>query len=324
MREGKLTNEQLKSIIFSRLKPRRGDILMRSGVGIDAAALEIGDEACVLTTDPITAADAWAGSLAIHICCNDLAACGAKPAMALVTLLAPPECSITDIERTVSDMADAAETLGIEVAGGHTEVTNAVRRLVISTTAVGTVSKGKLIFPGGAKEGDSLVMSKWAGLEGTTIITSDHADKIEGVLTADETAEAAGLKKHISVVPEGLIGAEVNVHAMHDITEGGVLGAAWEMAEAAGLGIEIYEDDIPVLPVTSKLCKHLRLDAKKLISSGCMLFAHPDGDQLVAGLRESGIPAKAIGRFTGEGRVLVTGGNRTAIEPPEADEIYKL
>lgn len=324
MREGKLTNEQLNSVIFSRLNMHRADVLMRSGIGIDAAALDMGDKACVLTTDPITAADTCAGTLAIHICCNDLAACGARPALVLITLLVPPDANITDIERAVSDMAAAADELGIEIAGGHTEVTDAVRRLVISATAVGTVEKDRLVFPGGAKEGDSLVMSKWAGLEGTAIIASDHSDKIKGIFTAEENMQALELKKHVSVVQEGLIGAGFNAHAMHDVTEGGVLGAAWEMAEAAGLGIELYLEDIPILPITRKVCGHLGLDALKLISSGCMLFAHAKGDMLAAKLLGAGIPAKVIGRFTNEGRICISNGQRVSINPPEADEIYKL
>lgn len=319
-----MTNEQLKSVIFSRLKLRRNDVLMRSGVGIDAAALDMGEKSCVLTTDPITAADSCAGTLAIHICCNDLAACGAQPAMVLITLLAPPTAEISDIEQVVTDMASTAEELGVEIAGGHTEVTDAVNRLVISATAAGIADKGRLIFPGGAREGDSLVMSKWAGLEGTAIIASDHSDKIKGVLTSDETAQALALRQHVSVVKEGMIGADAGVHAMHDATEGGVLGAAWEMAEAAGCGLELWQDEIPVLAVTKKICAHKGLDPLKLISRGCMLMAHREGDSLAAQLIREGITAKVIGRFTREGRTCTLNGAKMPLDPPEADEIYKI
>ncbi|MDP2891579.1 MAG: AIR synthase family protein, partial [Bacillota bacterium] len=288
------------------------------------AAINVRGNICVLTTDPITAADADMGVLSLLVTCNDLAAFGAQPVAVVATLLAPPDAHLAAIEKLVIQMEHTARELGVEIVGGHTEVTDAVRRLVISAAALGTCHKDALILPGGAREGDALVMTKWAGLEGTAIIAADHQPKLSGVLSPEELNEALALKKSISVVKEGLLGAKNKAHAMHDVTEGGVLGAAWEIAEAAGIGVEIIADDVPVLPVTRKICSHFRIDPLKLISSGCMLIAHPDAAKLITALNDEGIPAKVIGRFTKHKKTLITSGKEEPLAPPEADEIFKL
>jgi hydrogenase expression/formation protein HypE len=324
MLEGKLTNEQLKKMVFAHLSARRSEVIARGGIGHDCAAVDTRGEICVLTTDPITAADAEMGALALYITCNDLAAFGARPLSVLATLLAPPSAALKTVENLVIQMEEAAAELDVEMVGGHTEVTNAVNRIVISATAMGTCRREEMILPGGAREGDTLVMTKWAGLEGTTIIAQDHAGILSEILSAEELHEARSLRAHINAVPDGLTGAACGADAMHDVTEGGLLGAAWEMAEAAGAGLEIYADRVPLLPVTRKICAELGLDPLRLISSGCMLIAHPKPDILIAALDEKGIAAHAIGRFCGHEKTLFSQQKRTVITAPESDEIYKI
>jgi hydrogenase maturation factor len=126
-------------------------------------------------------------------------------------------------------------------------------------------------------------------------------------------------------MPESRIAVrEGGVTAMHDATEGGVLGAAWELAEASGLGLRLRPDTIPVRAVTRKLCAKLGLDPLRLISSGVMLIAHPDGNTLIERLREQRIEATAIGVFTaGMERLLVYDGHEEPLAPPDGDEIYE-
>ena len=184
-----------------------------------------------------------------------------------------------------------------------------------------------LIRTAGGKIGDELILTKSAGIEGTFIIASDFQKKAVEILGARDHALCLELSKQISVVPEGLLAAHNGAHAMHDVTEGGVLGAAYELCEASGCGVLLEENDIKVLPQTKALCAALRLDPLRLISSGCMLIACPDGKDMQQVLTRHGIESSIIGLLThrSEGlRIMCRDGQIRPMGEPRVDEIYKL
>ena len=171
------------------------------------------------------------------------------------------------------------------------------------------------------RAGNELVLTKSAGLEGAAILASDFSALLSGV-PEEALVQARGFFKEVSVVKEGLYAAAHGAVAMHDVTEGGVLGAAWEMAEAARCRVVIDRAAIPIHPATAEIAAALGLDPLRLLSSGAMLIACVDGDALVRGLRELGIPAAKIGKAVqGSGACFADG---TQIAPPGADELYKL
>ncbi|HQI16155.1 MAG TPA: AIR synthase family protein [Bacillota bacterium] len=323
MKEGKIPPELLKSLVFSNIKIQNEEVILRPEIGEDCAAIDFGSHACVLSTDPITGAVKDAGALAIHISCNDVATSGVRPVGIMVTILAPPKTTEEDIKRVMEEAGEAASKLGVEIIGGHTEVTSAVNRIVISTTAVGKVQKDRIVRSSGAKTGDDVIMTKWAGLEGTSIIASDKGKELEAVLTPEEIESARSFIDNISVVEEGVAAGEFGASSMHDVTEGGILGAAWEIAESSGKGIDIYIDKIPVREVTKKICSFYGIDPYRLISSGSMLITAARGTELVRILEEKGIPAVIIGRITEAGRNIIRNGDISLLNPPDTDEIYK-
>lgn len=320
MKIGKLTNEQLEQLVLSRFSHIRSEVICSPHVGVDCAAVDLGGRIAVLSTDPITSATENLGSITVHVSCNDAAAAGAEPIGLLITFLAPPSVSEADIARVSDEIASAAEAINVEIIGGHTEVTDAVTRIVTCATVIAKANKKGIIEPGGMRVGDDIVLSKHAGLEGAAIIAGDHAGRLSG-FSQDELNTARAFFNDLSVVKEGLYAAEHGASAMHDVTEGGVLGAVWEMAFAAGIGIVLDASAIPVHPITKRICTQLALDPLRLISSGAMLIACPDGDALVAGLKEIGVSSAVIGKAQKKGVVLTEG---TPIAPPEADELYKL
>lgn len=320
MELGKFSNEKLKKIILDKIPHLQEDVVIRPGIGEDCCAVKVGDELCVLSTDPITAGVAEVGTLAVHITANDIASAGVSPIAMLVTMLIPPTATEEDIERVVTQITDTAKALNIEIVGGHTEVTDAVNRIVVSTTALG---KGKvMITTAGAQIGDDIVLTKYAGIEGSAIILADHADKID--LTEDEMKALQSLAKNISVVKEGMIGARCHVHAMHDVTEGGVLGAIHELCEAAWLGAIVYEEKIPIAPVTQKICNHLGINPLRLISSGSMLMTTDRADELIGQLAAAGVYATVIGKITESNIILQTQQGTQEIDPPGSDELYRI
>ncbi len=322
---GKLTNEQLAQIILSELSPRRDDVVLRPGIGVDCGAIRSHGRVVVFSADPITAASADAGRMAVHVSLNDVAAAGAEPVGLLLVVLAPPGTQAQELGELVRQAQTEAAALGVEILGGHTEFTDAVTRTVLCTTAIGLAPEGGQVFSAaGARPGDALVLTKWAGMEGTVIVASDAPLFAERVLNSDEITLARSLTQRLSVVPEGRMAAAIGVTAMHDVTEGGVLGAAWEMAQASGCGVTVDADAVPVLPITAKLCAARGVEPLRLISSGCMMMAAEDGPAAAAALLAAGIEANVIGAFTDGDCRVVRAGVAGPMDPPAADELFKL
>ena len=323
MKIGKLTNDQLRRIVLSKLNQKH-DVLLSAGVGEDCAALDFGGEACVMSTDPITGASANIGRLAVHISANDVASSGARPIAMLVTMLIPPGCTLNDIEHVCSEMAEEADALDIDIIGGHTEVTDAVNRIVISSTVFGRIASDKLVRSGGAQPGDDIVMTKDAAIEGTYIIACEHEGRLSGLLSGEELDAARQMGDMLSVLQDGIIGAQCGATAMHDVTEGGIFGAVYEMCDASGCGCCLYQDDIPVCDVTRKICDAMGINVYRLIGSGSMVITTPDSAQMIEVLSKSGIKGSVIGRITAEGRHVLFGGQSCDLAPPEKDELFSV
>jgi hydrogenase expression/formation protein HypE len=325
MEIGKIPNSVLKEIILDKIKGTRKEILVRPKVGEDCCAVDFGGNVCVLSSDPITGAVNEVGRLAVHISCNDVASCGAEPLGLLVTILVPPKATEKELELVMSQICDTANSLNVDIIGGHTEVTSAVNRFVIITTAVGSVTKDKLVSTSGAQAGDDIIITKYAGIEGTAIIAHDKENELAGKIEKDILENAKSFVNDISVVKEGIIAGRFGVNSMHDITEGGVLGAVWEVSEASGKGAVVYYDRIPIREETSKLCQFYGIDPLKLISSGCMLVTCKNGSELVKELESSGIDAAIIGQITdNKEKKLVSKDGCTDIVEPLSDELYKV
>jgi len=325
MEIGKVPNNILEEIVLGKLKHNRSEVLLRPKVGEDCSAIDFGDNICVLSSDPITGTVNEVGSLAVHVSCNDIASCGAEPVGLISTILLPAGTTEKELDTIMTQMSKAAAELNVEIIGGHTEITNAVNRVVVISTVLGKITRDKLVTTSGARPGDSIILTKWAGVEGTAIIAGEKESELVGQVGKETVEKAKELISSISVVKEGLIAAEFGASAMHDVTEGGVLGALWEMAHASDVGIVVYEHMVPIKVETLCIAKYFGIDPLKLISSGCMLIACKDGEGLVEKLESSGINAAIIGKVTEDKKcLLVTPDGMREIEQPGPDELYKV
>lgn len=324
MESGKLNWDDLKRIINISKKVQRDDVRIRSGVGEDCSVVNFGDYECVISTDPITGAGKNSGRLAVHINCNDAAACGVEPIGLTVTILAPPSTELCEIENIMIEISEETEKLNVEILGGHTEITPAVNKIIISCTVIGKGKAMSAISTSGAKVNDDIIVTKFLGMEGSSIIANDYEKLISEFLCEDEVKEAKSYIESISVVKEGLLCGKLGVNAMHDITEGGVLGALWELADASNKGFEVYDEKMPISNVTNKICKELQIDVLRFISSGSMLITTSNGESVIEKLKQQGITATKIGKITENKGLIIK--NKIVVEviPPERDELFKF
>lgn len=326
MKIGKLPNDLLKSIVFSNIKYKRDEVVTRAGIGEDCAVLNLGDDLCVVSTDPITGASKNLGKLAVHISCNDVASNGAEPVGLLMTILAPKGTEKDEIELIMKEAGLVAEQLNVEIIGGHTEISSAVNKIVVSTTVIGRQARECFANKDSIKIGDKILLTKYAGLEGTAIIAYELENKLKDKLSLETIEKAKEYMEKISVVKEGLLASKKGALYMHDVTEGGVLGAIWEMANAISKGVKVFKENIPLTSETKSICKLLNIDPLKLISSGSMLIIAPKGkaDEIISELINNNINVSLIGEIIEKGILIEDEGSVKEILPPESDELYKV
>ncbi|MCL2111690.1 MAG: AIR synthase family protein [Clostridiales bacterium] len=335
MKKGKLDNETLKRLVLGRTGAERPEVVVGPGIGEDCAVIDFGEYECVLSTDPITASASRIGSLAVHIACNDVASNGVEPLAVMLTVLLPPETTEDEISEIARQADEAAKGLGVQIVGGHTEVTDVVRQPLVSATAIGrSIGSASCLrhstqSPALTQPNTLIVVTKQLALEGTAIAAERCEANIRSLMTDEEIGRAKAMMDRISVVKEGVIAGRLGIRAMHDITEGGILGAVWEACAREGVGAELTASALPFAPETLALCAVLDLDPMRLISSGSMLMFVPaeKWGALSAALSEADIPATVIGRVLPpeDGLTLIMkNGEREPIAPPGPDEIYKI
>ena len=264
---GKLRPNLLHRYIFSRIGIRDDKVILGPAYGEDAAIIDLNDKVLVIHSDPITGAIENLGWLAVNVVCNDVAVCGAKPRWLLSVYYFPENCDKKLIDKITEQVDKAAKELEVMIVGGHSEFTLGLNRPLITMTALGVVNKEKYVTTSGCKSGDLIIITKNVGIEGTSILATDFREDLRMRGVDDEKIEKGKeFIKNISVVKEALILADIGVNAMHDPTEGGVLGGLAEMAYSSRKRIVVWEDKMPISEITQLFCKALNLDPLRLIS----------------------------------------------------------
>ncbi|MHA1505839.1 MAG: AIR synthase family protein [Candidatus Asgardarchaeia archaeon] len=329
MKVGKIPPSLLNSLIFKNLGSVSEDVIIGPKLGEDAAVVKVNTKMIVVSTDPITGAVDEIGRLVVNVNANDIATYGVRPKFMLVNILLPEGTEEDDLKKIVEQMSEAAKKLGVSIIGGHSEVTRNVRGPTVVGFMIGEILGDRIINTGGAKEGDLIFMTKKVGIEGTAILSSDCSDFLEIFMDEDEIEEARSYREMTSVVKDGVVAAKCRgVHAMHDPTEGGVVGALFEMAEASGLGFEVFYESIPISEITKKVCEAFEIDPLRLISSGCMLIAVDPrySEEFENLMKGEGIEVSLIGKFEEreKGRRIVYGDGRfEEVKKVPLDELWK-
>ncbi|MCR2031970.1 AIR synthase family protein [Anaerofustis stercorihominis] len=322
MNDGKLSNENLEKILFNKIKIKNKEVMIGAGIGKDTAMLDFKNDLFIISTDPITGSKNGIGKLCVNISCNDIATAMARPVAMMITMLIPTYAKIKDVEEIIDEILLTCDENDVDLIGGHTEVTSSVNKFILSGVCIGKKEKREGLSP---RAGDKIVMSKYAGLEGSAIAALDLEEEIKKILSDDELKRTKELINHTNVIKEGLIAKDHEVSLLHDATEGGVLGGVWEMATNSGLGAVINIDEIPILNETKKITEHFDIDPYKLISSGVMLFITPKDKELIEALKRENIPANTIGYLTEEKEIYTIKNNKKELlEPPKQDELYKI
>jgi hydrogenase expression/formation protein HypE len=334
---GKVTGTVFSDVILGRLGADDRDVLVGPRHGVDVGILRIAPGiAMALTTDPVFVVPGYgwerAAWFAVHILASDAATSGLRLRWMAVDLNLPADTSEDDLATLWTAYSRACEQLGLAVVTGHTARYDGCNwPMVGGATCAAVGPEGAFVTPTMARPGDLVVVTKGAAIEATALFAATFPGRLASGVGADVTAAADRLFEQMTVVPEARVAAsyglrERGVTAMHDATEGGVLGALAELAAASQVGLRIQLDAIPVRPEVRVVCDHVGIDPYSSISEGTLIATvrpqHAGG--FLSALNEAGIQAAIVGAVTdaSAGTVLVDRGRDLPLEHPGIDPFW--
>lgn len=334
MKIGKVSESVLKRSVLRQIKTRRDEVKNGAGVGEDCAifALKNTDSfmSCVqegIVSLPTLQAESDIAaspiSVLIQRCANNLAAGGALITAAMIGLVLPTSVEESDIKVLMAEAEAKCTALNVQIAGGQTRVSSAVLAPIAVITGYGKPFDG--VNPGKAGPGQDVIVTKWIGLEGTAILADRYRERLLERYPAYFIKEALGFERYLDLIPEAATAVKSGVCAMHDVSEGGIFAALWELAEKAGVGLTIDLKKLPLRQETVEVCEYCEVNPYELLSGGCLLMICPEGEKLVETLQMEGAAAVVVGKTTdSKDRILINEDEVRYMDRPKQDAIYSV
>ena len=327
---GKLPNELLHEFLF-QFEIEDPSVIVKPGVGEDTAAVDVENEqVLILKSDPITFATDSIANYAVLVNANDIATSGAIPRWFLTSLMFPVGTSASCIRQVMAELSEVCRDHHITLCGGHTEITDAVTRPVVTGMMTGTVRRVDLIDKANVSSGQRVLLTKAVAVEGTAIIAREFGKRLADLgMRTVEIEKCRNFLDDISILDEAAAARTIDgVTAMHDVTEGGLATALEELSIATGQRIRVRTDSIPIFPETQRIGELLDIDPLGLIGSGSLLICcrTADANVLVKRLETQNISVSTIGMTVGSGQGIEAEDESGKVEWPkfEVDEITKL
>lgn len=326
MENGKVKEAILNRSIYKAITYKRPEMVAYAGIGNDAAVMRSGNnEVTVISTNPVTYTFNGMEKLAVVSAVNNVAAMRAEPIAIQPCILLPQRFKETALKKIMQNMNIMCRAINVQITGGHTEVTPAVASPVITVNAVGRAETERIFSRKSVTPGMDIVMSKYIGIAGTVIMLDIKREQLEKRFCKSFLDGMSDFEEYYPVLSEAAVAVHSGVAAMHDISHGGIMGALWEIASAADVGLEIILDNIPIRQETVELCELFNLNPYEMLSTGALLMITDNGSTLVSELSHRGVESAVIGRTTDRNdRIFLRNGEWGFITPPRGDEIYKL
>ena len=324
MKIGKISENILKRSVLKLIKTEhKKDI--SAAVGTDCAFSE--PKKVYSAVAPVTEKVDYAGSYAVMKAVGNLVIHGIEPDHVTVSILLPEETEEKQLKAIVRDVIAACNEYGVTYAGGHTEVTSAVTRPVITANCMGTAENGSFDIGKNKKlkSGLALVITKWIGLEGTAMLAQQGREELCSKYPVPFVRDAIEFKDYLNVAKEAAVAIKSGAVAVTDISNGGVFASLWDIAERAGTGLCVDLKSIPIRQETVEICEFYEINPYQLLSGGALLIACEDGDRLVAEFEKEGIPAKVVGYLkNGNDKIITNADESRFLEMPGCDRIHKI
>lgn len=256
---------------------------------------------------------------------NDIATRGAEPIGVNLSILLPPHAYESRLKSMVEYAERAAHAQAVQILHAKAEVSPVISKAVVTAVGVGAVTRGDLIQSSMGKAGQDIVLTKWIGLEGMLRIVREKEGELSKRFVPAFMNQVKALEEHLFSIKELKLAREYGVSAMHQITDGGIFAALWNISESSGLGLEVNLKDIMVKQETIEICEYFHLNPYQMTSAGSVLMIAGNGKGLADMLQKNGIQAAVIGKMTdGNERVILSDSEKRYLDRPAQDELLKI
>lgn len=337
-RIGKFSQELMEKIVYQRLGKKRPEVVVGPNHGLDNAVVRVGsNQVLIVTSDPLSFIpelgsrdSAW---LSVHLLSSDLSTCGFPPQFIIVNFSLPPHMKDEEFEEYWDAFHRECDKLGIAILGGHTGRFVGSDYTIIGGGVMMTLApEDRYLASNMARAGDSVIMTKGVAIATTGILARTFPKTIERAYGSSFLKRAQSYFYQFSVVKDALTAASVGlreegVTAMHDVTEGGLLGAIYELTQASKTGIEIDLPNIIVADEAKRICELFSLDPYMTLSEGTLIITAKEekAQEVVQALESGEIKARIIGKVMDRkrGRWTRINGDRERLGKPSADPYWK-
>jgi len=308
---GKINQKTFNEILMPKCGRRRTEVRTGPAFGVDSSVIDLGNGlGLAVSSDPLSLIpslglkeSAW---LSVHLLSNDMATTGFAPMYAQFVLTLPVELSKDSFQKYWDYIHFFCDEIGVAITGGHTgQVAGQNSTMPGGGTMFLTAPLDDIITSDGAEPGDRVVVTKETALTASSILAMSFPETIQKKLGKEVYEQACKNFYRTSSLKDALAASEVlqnstELKAMHDVTEGGVLGAVSEMASASDCGFIIENKRLPVGKVQLQITELFGIDHRQCVGAGSMIMAIQPGKEiaLIKYLESKSIPAVVVGEMT--------------------------
>ncbi len=248
---------------------------------------------------PVFFAGGDIGKLSVTGTVNDLACLGAVPLYISAGFIIEEGFALAELEKIVSSMAEEARKCKVTIAAGDTKVVGRSQadKLFITTTGIGAVPKGVRLGANLIQPGDRIVLT--GSLGDHTISIAIARDKLP--FKTDLVSDCQALH---NLVANAISVGKSSVHAIRDVTRGGLSTVLTELAQSSRVQMLIDEARIPVNDAVRGACRLLGYDVLHLANEGKMVIfvAEDDAEKVLFNIKKmkEAENAEIIGRVLSE------------------------
>lgn len=321
MRSGKISESILKRSVLKEIHAKNEDVITGAGVGIDAAVIKC-DDSMVCATTTVTLGEGFWGELGIIRVWNDIACMGGRMQAAMVNITLPEDFDEKVLKSIMRQSDEVSKRLGVQIVGGHTEISGQVLKPLVSYTGFGNkmYNSSKKIKPG-----DKIAITKWIGMEGAYLLTQYKEEELKKRFPAQMIEPVRRMGEWLTIHEEAYLATEHGASFVHNLSNGGVLNGLWELSVRGKCGIRADFKKIPVRQEIIEICELFDLNPYQLLSGGSLLMTIPQGSDTIEAIKEQGIPVCIIGEVTGgNDKILINEDEIRYLDVPARDELWKI
>lgn len=330
MKLGKLSQAAYGRSVFKQLHTKREDVCSQTAFQENYAGVRLETGGEMAAASAVSFGNSGrTGVYAAVRAILDLEIRGIEAAAVTVQIQLPPEASETLLRELVAQMEAVCALAGVQMASVSVEVIPAVRQILVQVTALGHSASGACLQCCNAAPGEDIVLCGYTGLEGMLRILDEQEEQLaerfvpafirqmkelRGEILSFETVRTV-----MSMVREK---NEAGISSMYQIAGGGIFAALWDLAEAAGTGLDVRMSEISIRQETVEVCEYFQLNPYQMTSAGSILITASNGNELVRCLQEAGVRASVLGTATaGKARVVTSGEEIRYLDRPKPDEL---